>query len=312
MIHKKIAALFGCFVLTGTLCAQVGDETSKRKLLALVIGNSNYKSHLEGPSNDAADMAKALAAIGFTVTNSPNIANVDRKSMFDQVNNFSQKIDSQTVAVIYYSGHGIEDAHKNYLVPTDAIIESYGDIISKLVPLDYLMERMAAREARTVIIILDACRNMPTELKYKTLGQKGGLSEIKNLNPGLRVIYAASPGQVAQAAPRGQRNSVFTGAILKAMGERKNGGFDDIINRAAVLTVDTTGRRQIPYSSGTLGLAWVDSPQVAGNPFSQKQAEDVVQTSRPVKDIPSSMCNVISQQSIVNGVVTWQKKCIVE
>ncbi|RZI95678.1 MAG: caspase family protein [Variovorax sp.] len=297
-------------LVAGLLLAVGTAHAQKRKYQALVIGNSSYKVPLEGPANDALDMAKALKDIGFTVSNAADVTNLDRKAMFNEIEDFAQKVDGDTIAVIYYSGHGIEDANKNYLVPTDAVLDSYGDVATRLVPLDHILDRMAAREARTVIVILDACRNMPTGLKYKSLGEKGGLRALKSLNPGIRVIYAASPDQVAQAAPKGQRNSVFTGAVLRAMKERRNAGFEDIMNRAAVITVESTDRRQIPYSSGTFGLAWVDSPQIAINPFEQPSSGTVAAGKRPARQVAAAPCTEISEQITVNGMSTWQKRCI--
>ncbi|RYF35392.1 MAG: caspase family protein [Comamonadaceae bacterium] len=301
-------------LLVGVMVSVGAAQAQKRNYQALVIGNSSYKVPLDGPANDAVDMARALKDIGFVISNASAVTNLERKAMFDQIEAFAQNVDNDTIAVVYYSGHGIEDANKNYLVPTDAVLDSYGDVATRLVPLDHILDRMAAREARTVIVILDACRNMPTGLKYKSLGEKGGLRALKTLNPGIRVIYAASPDQVAQAAPKGQRNSVFTGAVLRAMKERRNAGFEDIMNRAAVITVESTDRRQIPYSSGTFGLAWVDSPRIEVNPLKHPSNDAITPAKRPAKQTAAAAaaapCTEVSEQVTVNGTSTWQKRCI--
>jgi len=312
-LHFKLVVLVfvvGLIFFPGLIFSQTSTESDTSKLLALVIGNSNYSGNfLPGPDNDAIDIAKVLSGLGFEISNSENITNLDRASMHKVISAFIDKVNKDTIAIVYYSGHGLEDSGENFLVPLDARLNSYGDLDSQLVSLNKLLTRLSQREARTKIVILDACRNMPQALRYKSLVEIGGLAEVKDLRPGTRVIYAASPESTAMSAPEGQRNSVFTAAFLQAIQE-KYSTFDDILNRAAQLTLIATNNKQYPWSSGNLGMSFRVSPQNLMNPLSQEQTE-LLPSSQDLKDTSISPdCEVVTERVMLNGVITWRKICI--
>ncbi|MEX3901331.1 caspase family protein [Paraburkholderia sp. BR10954] len=174
--------------------------------------------------------------------------------------------------------------------------------------MDWIRTRLGQREARTKIIILDACRDMPKALRFKSLGESGGLSELKNLRPGTRVIYATSPDFPALSAPNGQRNSIFTAALLKAIRE-KPATFNDVLDRAAEITLEATGNKQSPWSTGNF-LSFKLAPQLPTNPLSQSKANIVPRTNKSNQSRSSDACVEISEQIIVNGVSMWTKKCV--
>ena len=64
------------------------------------------------------------------------------------------------MALLFYAGHGLQVAGKNYLVPIDAQIESQADLDFGTIDLDLVLHGMEA-DARTNIIFLDACRDNP-------------------------------------------------------------------------------------------------------------------------------------------------------
>lgn len=279
------------------------------KFVALVIGNSSYEGNaLVGPANDAIDMANALVGIGFRISNKGNITNLNRDSMYSAIDAFAHEIDKNTVAVVYYSGHGLEDENRNYLVPVGATLKTFGDLETQLVSLSTILTRLDAREARTKIVILDACRDMPMALRYKSVGPSGGLAAITTLRPGTMVIYAASPDAVAMPAPRGQRNSIFTAALLQAIGEKRE-NFSDTINRAAQLTVIATKNRQNPWLSGNIWMAAFGSSPLPTNPLQQRTPASLLPSTGDSVNVRKN-CTEVSEQLMINGVVSWSKKCI--
>jgi uncharacterized protein len=257
------------------------------KFLALIIGNASYtrSSSLPGVDNDAKDIAQLFRAIGFTISNGSNILNLTRQDMAREIGAFLNKLDTKTVGVVYYSGHGLEDRGINYLVPVDAKVDSPADVYSQLISLNDALIQMERRGARTQIIILDACRNMPETLKTKNLGGAGGLREINSLGQGTKLVYAAAPGQKALPAGTNQRNSVFTAALLDAAREPV-ATFDDVLNRAGALTAERTNRNQLPWLSGTLGMSVnlraKDLSSMTNAPISTSAATTVNQ-KQPVK-----------------------------
>jgi len=91
-------------------------EAAKRpSRIALVIGNSNYQNapQLANPDNDAQSMAQFLNSAGFEVISATDLGQND---MLRVVQDFSAKVSARgpnTVAMVYYAGHGVQLAGEN-------------------------------------------------------------------------------------------------------------------------------------------------------------------------------------------------------
>jgi Caspase domain/LysM domain len=246
------------------------------KFLALVIGVSNYGNaqvkvrgaaapvpipSLPGPREDAQDMASLVRQMGFVISNENRMFDLDRAAMQLEITRFVNQLDEQTVALVYYSGHGLENQNENYLVPRSANLESVDHLKGQLVSLNEMLRDVGNRRAKARIVILDACRNFPDlEGGMKSLGETGGFGEVK-IGAGLRLVYAAEPGQRALPARAGERNSVFTKPLLTAVREPALGTFDQVINRAGEITQELTRRSdgssfQQPWIAGSAGLTF--------------------------------------------------------
>ena len=109
--------------------------------VALVIGNSNYQTapKLANPDNDAQSVAQLLNSAGFEVTAATDLT---RNDMVRVVQDFSAKVAERgpdTVAMIYYAGHGVQVAGENYLLPVDAKIATPSDLVDNSLRLVDLM-----------------------------------------------------------------------------------------------------------------------------------------------------------------------------
>src|ERR1700716_1187422 len=98
--------------------------------VALVIGQSNYRTvtALPNPANDAKAMSQLLGDAGFEVTMASDLS---QKDMTDKVGDFAAKIAAKgpdTVALVFYAGHGLQIDGKNYLVPVDVDPKREADI----------------------------------------------------------------------------------------------------------------------------------------------------------------------------------------
>ena len=118
LLLLAIATLLGC------------GAAHAEKRLALVIGNSAYKSvpRLTNPVHDATVVAAMFKQAGFDeVTAKFDLnANEMRKALRD----FGARARDVDVAVIYYAGHGMEEMDgNNYLIPTDAVLETDADAL---------------------------------------------------------------------------------------------------------------------------------------------------------------------------------------
>src|SRR5690349_1403128 len=129
------------------------------KRVALVIGNGAYQNttHLTSPRKDAGDVAAALARLGFEVVDGLDL---DKRAMERTMRQFTQKLARADVALFYFAGHALQSGGQNYLMPVDARLKGEGDIDFETLPLSLLLRQME-REAKTSIILLDACRDNP-------------------------------------------------------------------------------------------------------------------------------------------------------
>src|SRR3569623_3707957 len=109
--------------------------------VALVIGQSAYTGSLPvlaNPKNDASAMGKLLGDLGFEVTAAMDD---DQAKLVDQLGQIETAAKDADVALVYYSGHGIEAGGENYLVPVDADMSPPQQAGRTLVPLSQLLDQ---------------------------------------------------------------------------------------------------------------------------------------------------------------------------
>ncbi len=116
-------------------------EARRQKRVALLIGNSAYRNApaLANPKNDAQDMAAALKALGFAVILGTDL---DKRAMDQKVLEFANALSGAGAGVFHYSGHGLQVASMNYLVPVDASLESAAALDFEAMPLTLVQRTM--------------------------------------------------------------------------------------------------------------------------------------------------------------------------
>ncbi|MEL6792600.1 MAG: caspase family protein, partial [Pseudomonadota bacterium] len=127
------------------------------KRVALVIGNGDYvhQSPLANPVNDTKAMIETLESIGYDVT---SYMNLDEDGMEEALYTFSEKADQADVALVYYSGHGMEISETNYLIPVDAELKRERDARFEAIDLDSVRAAIEGA-SKLKVVILDACRD---------------------------------------------------------------------------------------------------------------------------------------------------------
>src|SRR5437899_9748090 len=88
--------------------------------LALVIGNAKYpdaEAPLKEPINDARDVADELKRDGFNVDIGENLTGEQMRRAFDRL---YAKIKPGSVALIFFSGFGVQSSRQSYMIPVDA------------------------------------------------------------------------------------------------------------------------------------------------------------------------------------------------
>jgi uncharacterized caspase-like protein len=195
------------------------------KRVALVIGNGAYKNavHLPNPRNDAQDVAASLARTGFeTIVG----LDLDKAGMDEHAIQFARMARDADVAIFYYSGHAMQFAGVNYLMPIDAKLTDEADLRRMTRVDDIVADLQQAKNLR--ILVLDACRDNPLadELKRsigltRAAAMQHGLAKIDSPQ-GMIVAYATQAGRTAEDG-RG-RNSPYTTAFLKHIQEQEEIG----------------------------------------------------------------------------------------
>ncbi len=229
--------------------------------VALVIGNAAYQTEkpLTNPVNDAADVSVLLRKLGFEVIEATDL---DKRNIERKTREFRDKLQSSSMALLFYAGHGIQVEGRNYVLPIDARIEKASDVPLEAVDLDTIMQQMrgpdpVTGEERIKIVILDACRDNPyartvsRSLGGGTRAAQGafeGLAEIKSSGNSI-IIYATDPGNVASDGTG--RNSPFTEALLK---HAARPGLDiSLMVRAVRVDVTrATQHKQSPWDTSSL------------------------------------------------------------
>jgi hypothetical protein len=210
--------------LVGLVCAIVamvaGAPVRAEQRIALVIGNAAYvhAAPLANPNNDANDMAAALRDAGFDVILGLDL---DKRSFDLKVRDFARALGAADIALLFYAGHGLQVAGRNYLVPVDAQLVSERDLDFEAVSVDFVLRQMElGRETKTNIVFLDACRDNPlARTLARSMGTRSaaisqGLAQVQ-AGVGTFISYSTQPGNVALDGR--ERNSPFTAALTRAM-----------------------------------------------------------------------------------------------
>ena len=244
---------FRSVVFAAVILATTNASAYAEKRVALVIGNSAYKSvaKLKNPANDAGAVAGMFKRAGFDTVDSRLDLNV--VEMRRALREFGNKARDADVAVIYYAGHGIELDGTNYLIPTDATLETDTDVLDETFPLDRVLFSVEpARQLR--LVILDACRDNPfAKTMKRTIGSRAigrGLAKVEPSSPNTMIAFAAKAGSTASDGE--SKNSPFATALVEHLAKpgldlRKAFGFvrDDVLK--------ATNNTQEPFVYGSLG-----------------------------------------------------------
>ena len=156
--------------------------------IALIIGNSNYQyvNKLKNPKHDADDIEKVLQKLNFDVT---KITDATLLEIQQAVNNFLQALDEYAVGLLFYAGHGMQIDGRNYIAPIDLECSSKSRTTVSCYCLNTFLDGIASYKGKTMICILDACRNNPFATGR---GLSTGFAPFDNPPKGTIIAYSTS------------------------------------------------------------------------------------------------------------------------
>jgi uncharacterized caspase-like protein len=237
-------------VVVGALLAG-SDPALAENRLALVIGESAYRSvtPLPNPANDATQMSKLLSDAGFDVTAA---ADLSQKQMNDRVGEFAAKVAAKgpdTVALVFYAGHGLQVDGENFLVPVDVDPKREADIALQAVRLNDILNTLNSVPSRMRIVLLDACRNNPFPALNQTAGRGLAMVDTKSGAPGTFVSFSTSPG--AEAEDGGGADSPYTTALV-TVARTPGLPIEQAFKQVRLAVNKATDGRQTPWDSSSL------------------------------------------------------------
>jgi uncharacterized caspase-like protein len=207
--------------ICATLClllAAAPAEAARR--VAFIVGNDAYLAlpKLGKAVNDARAISEAFAKLGFEVT---RIENASREAMVRALSDFDRVVGKDDVVAFFFAGHGFEIRGVNYLLPIDTPSVSVGQeerIRDTAFPADRMVERFQARGAKTVLLVLDACRDNPFPNQTRSAVTRG-LARM-DAPEGVFILFSAGAKQTALDSMGGRDadpNSVFTRVFIREL-----------------------------------------------------------------------------------------------
>jgi hypothetical protein len=251
--------LVAFFCLLLLLVSVVRGEAADSRY-ALVIGNAKYpdsESPLKEPINDMRAMADELKRAGFEVALGENLTG---DAMRKAVNALYDKIKPGTVAMIFFSGYGIQSGRQSFMIPVDGAIWDEKDVRRDGVSLDSVLGEMNSRGASVKIAILDASRRNPFERRFRQFST--GLAPV-TAPRGTLVMYSAPPGTVVNDSTTDR--SMFVTELLKEI-RVPDLTAEEAFNRTRVGVSRVSKNDQVPWFSSSLAEEFSFGPRTGARP----------------------------------------------
>ena len=226
---------------------------------ALVIGNAKYPdadAPLKEPINDARDVADELKRDGFSVEIGENLTGDAMRRAFDKLYG---KIKPGSVALVFFSGFGIQSARQSYMLPIDAQIWTESDVRRDGFSLETVLGELNTRGAGVKIALIDASRRNPFERRFRSFS--AGLTPVIAPN-GTLVMYSAALASVVSDA--GGDHSLFVQELLKEI-RVPDLMAEETLNRTKMGVTRASRGEQVPWISSSLAEDFSFSPGGGGS-----------------------------------------------
>jgi Tfp pilus assembly protein PilF len=251
---------------------------------ALVIGNAKYPdadTPLKQPINDARDVAAELKREGFNVEVGENLTGDAMRRAFDRL---YDKLRPGSVALIFFSGFGVQAGRQSYMIPVDAQIWTEQDVRRDGLSLESVLGEINNRGAGVKIALIDASRRNPYERRFRSFS--AGLAPVIAPN-GTLVMYSAALSSVI--SDDGGDHSLFVQELLKQI--RTPGLMaEEALNRSRVDVTRASHSEQVPWISSSLAEDFAFNPGSSTTPGTDiaSQPPESLASQQPSLDAPPS------------------------
>ena len=209
-MFARITLLFLSLALSATTALA-------EKRFALIIGNSAYDTAgvLPNADNDAVLMEQSFRAMGFQTEMLIDATEDDFGEALDRL---ATEHDDTDVVALYFAGHGLQKDGENFLVPTDAVLQSEASIPRETISLNTIIDVL--KPVPISLIFLDACRNNPWAERMikrsmstsRNVSVKRGFAVVRPEGD-MMITYATLPNSVASDGAG--NNSPFARALAR-------------------------------------------------------------------------------------------------
>jgi lipoprotein NlpI len=255
----RLALLVAAILSVAPLVASVAaDDRGDR--FALVIGNAKYpdaEAPLKEPINDARDVADELKRDGFNVEVGENLTGEAMRRAFDKLYG---RIKPGSVALIFFSGFGVQSGRQSYMIPVDAQIWTEPDVRRDGFSLETVLGEINGRGAGVKIALVDASRRNPFERRFRSFS--AGLAPVIAPN-GTLVMYSAALSSVI--SDNGGDHSLFVQELLKEI-RVPDLMAEETLNRTRVGVTRASRSEQVPWISSSLAEDFSFIPGASSKP----------------------------------------------
>ena len=250
-------ALLVIFVLS--VAPIVPSAAAGADRFALVIGNAKYPdadAPLKEPINDARDIAEELKRDGFNVEIGENLTGDAMRRAFERLYG---RIKPGSVALLFFSGFGVQSSRQSYMIPVDAQIWTEADVRRDGISLETVLGEINSRGAGVKIALIDASRRNPFERRFRSFS--AGLAPVIAPN-GTLVMYSAALSSVI--SDNGRDRSLFVQELLKEI-RVPDLMAEETLNRTRVGVTRASRSEQVPWISSSLAEDFSFIPGAGGS-----------------------------------------------
>jgi hypothetical protein len=258
--------------------APAAPSSAAGERFALVIGNAKYpdaEAPLREPINDARDIADELKRDGFAVDIGENLTGEQMRRAFDRLYG---KIKPGSVALLFFSGFGVQSGRQSYMIPVDAQIWTEADVRRDGFSLETVLGEINSRGAGVKIALVDGSRRNPFERRFRSFS--AGLAPVIAPN-GTLVMYSAALSSVV--ADNGSDRSLFVRELLKEI-RVPDLMAEETLNRTRVGVTRASRSEQVPWISSSLAEDFSFIPGGTGG--GSRPPPPPIQQSTPVVPPP--------------------------
>jgi len=273
-IHVALLAIM-MVTVAPLVPSMAADNRADR--FALVIGNAKYpdaEAPLKEPINDAREVADELKRDGFSVEVGENLTGEAMRRAFDKL---YARIKPGSVALIFFSGFGVQSGRQSYMIPVDAQIWTEPDVRRDGFSLESVLGEINGRGAGVKIALIDASRRNPFERRFRSFS--AGLAPVIAPN-GTLVMYSAALSSVI--SDNGGDHSLFVQELLKEI-RVPDLMAEETLNRTRVGVTRASRSEQVPWISSSLAE---DFSFIPGSGSGAKPPGSVAALPRPAPEPP--------------------------